>query len=77
MPLFEQDRATLNGVHDPQTPRNRLRPESRYPNPEVLRGDLTTDRDKTPKRSMISWSEWQDSNLRPLRPERGRLLLNH
>jgi hypothetical protein len=28
---------------------------------------------KTGKSVMISWSEWQDLNLRPLRPERSAL----
>jgi hypothetical protein len=34
--------------------------------------DLTDDRNQTKKPNDI-WSEWQDSNLRPLRPERSAL----
>ncbi len=33
---------------------------------------LTEDRNQT-KKLRKSWSEWQDSNLRPLRPERSAL----
>ncbi len=32
-----------------------------------------TEREKEMKNLMKSWSEWQDSNLRPLRPERSAL----
>jgi hypothetical protein len=34
--------------------------------------DLTEDQ-KEPKKPNEFWSEWQDSNLRPLRPERSAL----
>jgi hypothetical protein len=34
--------------------------------------DLTEDRNETKKPNEF-WSEWQDSNLRPLRPERSAL----
>ena len=30
-------------------------------------------REKQAKRQKMTWSEWQDSNLRPLRPERSAL----
>jgi hypothetical protein len=34
---------------------------------------LTRDRPRIRKKPIKSWSEWQDSNLRPLRPERSAL----
>jgi hypothetical protein len=38
----------------------------------VMVADLTEDRNQN-KNSNDFWSEWQDSNLRPLRPERSAL----
>ena len=37
--------------------------------------DLTEDRNQKKKPSE-NWSEWQDSNLRPLRPERSEYFLS-
>ena len=33
--------------------------------------DLESAREKGQNAQRMAWSEWQDSNLRPLRPERG------
>jgi hypothetical protein len=38
--------------------------------------DLTDGLNQTKKPNEI-WSEWQDSNLRPLRPERSEYLLSY
>ena len=38
--------------------------------------DLTEDRNEKKKPNEF-WSEWQDSNLRPLRPERKEYLLSY
>jgi hypothetical protein len=35
--------------------------------------DLAAYRERRRKSLMITWSEWQDLNLRPLRPERSAL----
>ena len=38
--------------------------------------NLTEEGNET-KKPKEKWSEWQDSNLRPLRPERSGYLLSH
>ena len=40
----------------------------------VVDSGITSDQNKKPNEF---WSEWQDSNLRPLRPERNEYLLSH
>ena len=46
--------------------------KGRYVSAAETVADLTEDRNEK-KKSSEFWSEWQDSNLRPLRPERSAL----
>jgi hypothetical protein len=63
------------GHHHPDHPHGAaaaIGQKGRYVSVAETVADLTEDRNQN-KNSNDIWSEWQDSNLRPLRPERSAL----
>jgi hypothetical protein len=81
-PIFDQppadwiyDRDNTYGHHHPdhlQGAAHAIGQKGRYVSVAETVVSLTEDRNQK-KNSNDFWSEWQDSNLRPLRPERSAL----